>query len=134
MKMKLKKYHGTYSTAAELPQGLTWMSTSEAVKYIQENCIGLSQFVNSSKRFHNLLKAQWRGWDEACVRGDRWSGFWTYVSKESIDHNEEMFQAEYLARVEDLESAQRALNYMWQPGHGSGMYGLTASSETITVE
>ena len=126
MEMKLTKYHGTFDTATDLPHGHTWLTTSEAVRYIQENCIGLSQFVNGSKRFHNLLKAQWRGWDTACVRGERWSGFWTYVSKESIDHNEEMFQAEYIERVKDLEMAQWKLNRMWSTGSSSGFYGLAA--------
>ena len=97
----------------KLPTGEEWLTTKEAIDFIQDGCSGLAHYYNTVAKLHNLLNRQWRNLNIVYRRSERGllGRCRLFVSKKSIIENEQNWQNEMnrlQQQIENMKSARSA--------------------------
>ena len=95
----------------KLPTGEEWLTTKEAVDFIQSECHGLACYYDTVAKLHNLLSREWR--DLNIVYRKSYRGLLgrcrLFVSKKSIIENEQNWQNKMASLQQQIENMKSGL-------------------------
>ena len=95
----------------KLPTGEEWLTTKEAIDFIQDDCSGLAYYYNTVAKLHNLLNREWRNLNIVYRRSERGlhGRCRLFVSKKSIIENEQNWQNEMTSLQQQIENMKSGL-------------------------